>query len=138
MSFFQTVSRKLSPSKIAPRSGSGFGLRLALELGLGGGGGGPAIFLDPFKQLIQHFNDKISCTFSEFVNLLNRDNIRLCKCINFFLISKKPRLIFDNGTKFPFFKRSISLNCYYNTISRRFLMTVFKSKYRNGIIGISV
>ena len=53
-------------------------------------------------------------------------------------LTAKPRLIFDNGTKFPFFKRSISLNCYYNTISRRFLMTVFKSKYRNGIIGISV
>ena len=64
----------------------------SLRIRAGGGGGGQfsseAIFLDPFKQLVQHFNDKISCTFSEFVNLLNRDNIILCKCINFFLNSK--------------------------------------------------
>ena len=32
----QVVSGKLTPRKIAPRSGSGFGLGLALELGLGG------------------------------------------------------------------------------------------------------
>ena len=64
------------------------------------------------------------------------------------LILWKPRLIFDNGNKFPFFKRSNSLNCFPEwqasistgsiTISRRFLMTAFKSKYKNGIIGISV
>ena len=38
-----TVSGKLPPRKIAPRSGSGFGLGLTLELGPGGG----AIFLEP-------------------------------------------------------------------------------------------
>ena len=37
----KSVSGKLPPRKIAPRSGSGFGLELALELGLG------AIFLEP-------------------------------------------------------------------------------------------
>ena len=33
----KSVSGKLPPRKIAPRSGSGFGLGLALELGAGGG-----------------------------------------------------------------------------------------------------
>ena len=42
----KSVSRKLPPRKIAPRSGSGFGLELALELGLGAIFLG-AIFLEP-------------------------------------------------------------------------------------------
>ena len=53
----------------------------------------------------------------------------------------KPRLIFDNGNKF-FAEWSNSLNCFPMqqasittgsiTISRRFLMTAFKSNYKYG------